>query len=122
MTQKQIAFLDAMLQCSSISNAANRAGISPNTATKYMKDTTFRAELDRRRNECLDDTVRFLQANLAMCGEALIGIIENEETPPQTKINAINTVFTNFRAMYETLDIANRLAQLEKLIEKEDEQ
>ena len=121
MTQKQIAFLQAMLQYSTITKAAEVAGISQNTATKYLKEPEFQAELNRRRGECLNDTVRFLQSKLTLCSEQLVSIIENPDTADQVKINAINSVFTNCKAMTETADIINRLEQIEKLMEAGEE-
>ena len=121
MTQKQTAFLKAMLEESTISKAADAANISRETAYKYLKDPAFKTELDKRRSECLNDTVRFLQSKLTLCSEQLVKIIENEETADQVKINAINTVFTNFKSMSETAEVITRLEQIEKLMEAEDE-
>lgn len=121
MTQKQTAFLKAMLEESTISKAADAAKISRETAYKYLKDPTFKAELDKRRSECLNDTVRFLQSKLILCSEQLVKIIENEDTADQVKINAINTVFTNFKSMSETAEVITRLEQIERLMEAGDE-
>lgn len=121
MTQKQAAFLKAMLEESTISKAADTAKISRETAYKYLKDPDFKAELDKRRSECLNDTVRFLQSKLTVCSEQLVRIIEDEDTADQVKINAINTVFTNFKSMSETADVIARLEQIEKMMEAGDE-
>lgn len=107
MTQKQSAFLKSMLEESTISKAAECAQISRETAYKYLKDPIFKAELDKRRSDCLNDTVRFLQSKLTMCSEQLVRIIENEDTADQVKINAINTLFANFKSMFEAADICS---------------
>lgn len=122
MTAKQTAFLKAMLEESTISKAVKAAGISRDTAYKYLKDPSFKAELDKRRSECLNDTVRFLQTKLTLCSEQLISIIEKEDTADQVKINAINTVFANFKAMAETADIVERLEQIEELMKSGEEE
>ena len=116
MTQKQTAFLKAMLEESTISKAAENARISRESAHKYLRDPEFKAELERRRGECLNDTVQFLQGKLLLCSEQLVKIIENECTADQVKINAINTVFSNFKSMSETANVIARLEQIEKLI------
>ena len=122
VTQKQTAFLKAMLEESTIGKAAEKAGISRETGYKYLRDESFKAELDRRRSECLNDTVRFLQSKLTVCSEQLMKIIENEETADQVKINAINTVFANFRSMSETADVIARLEQIERIMEVGDDE
>ena len=121
MTQKQNRFLLAMLEESTVSKAAEVSGISRDTAYRYLKEPEFQAELNRRRGECLNDTVRFLQSKLTLCSEQLVSIIENPDTADQVKINAINSVFTNCKAMTETADIINRLEQIEKLMEAGEE-
>lgn len=106
MTTKQTAFLKAMLEESTIKKAAEKAGISRDTAYKYLKNENFQAELNKRRSECVTDTVRFLQSKLSLCSETLVSIVENPETGAQIKINAINAIFANCKALLETTEIA----------------
>ncbi len=120
MTQKQTAFLQAMLKESTVSKAAEAAGISRETAYRYLKDADFVAELNKLRTECLNDTVRFLQGKLTLCSEQLIRIIESEDAADQVKINAINMVFANFRTMFETAEVTARLEQIEQYMRSED--
>ena len=117
MTAKQTAFLQAMLEESTITKAAERAGINRTTAYKYLKDKDFKKELNARRTECVNDTVRYLQGKLSLCNETLVSIIENPDTNDQTKINAINAIYANCKSMTETAEIITRLEQVEELIE-----
>lgn len=117
MTGKQTLFLKAMLEESTISKAADRAGITRKTAYNYLQNKDFQKELNRRRGECITDTVRFLQSKLALCNETLVSIIENPDTSDQIKINAINAIYTNCKSMTETAEIITRLEQVEELIE-----
>ena len=121
MTQKQTAFLQAMLKESTVSKAAEAAGISRETAYRYLKDSDFVTELNKLRTECLNDTVRFLQGKLTLCSEQLVKIIESEDAADQVKINAINTVFTNFKTMYETAGVVARLEQIEQYMKEGNE-
>ena len=119
MTQKQVNFLKCMLEESSITKAAGKAGISRNTAYKYLQNQEFVSELNKRRLECVSDTERFLQGKLALCGETLVGIIENPGVSEQIKINAVNSIFTNCKALTETADVLERLQQIEIALESE---
>ena len=114
MRAKQVNFLQALLTEPTITGAAEKAHISRETAYKYLKDETFKAELDKRRNECITDTVRYLQGNLALCNETLIGIIRSRSTSPQIKINAINTVYQNCRGLTELVELSSLLEQMEE--------
>lgn len=113
LTTKQTAFLKAMLEESTIKKAAEKAGISRDTAYKYLKNENFQAELNKRRSECVTDTVRFLQSKLSLCSETLVNIVENPETGAQIKINAINAIFANCKASLETTEILQKMAELE---------
>ena len=113
LTTKQTAFLKAMLEESTIKKAAEKAGISRDTAYKYLKNENFQAELNKRRSECVTDTVRFLQSKLSLCSETLVNIVENPETGAQIKINAINAIFANCKALLETTEILQKMAELE---------
>lgn len=115
MTAKQTAFLQAMLEKSTIAKAAASAGISRATAYKYLRDQFFQAELTKRRSECICDTVRFLQSSLSICSEKLLEIIQSPNTSDQVKINAINVVFANCKALTETADIIARLEHIEEV-------
>ena len=117
MTGKQAALLKALLEQSTVAKAAEVAGISRNTAFRYLKEPEFQAELAKRRSECISDTVRYLQGKLSSCSEILIDIAENTEVADQVRINAINSVFANCKAMTEISDVITRLEQVEKLME-----
>lgn len=119
MTQKQVIFLQAMLECSTISTAAKQAGISQNTATKYMKDPIFQSELNRLRSECLSSTVRYLQVNMTMCAEKIMEIVRNPDTADQVRINAINTVFQNCKSLIDTCEIEERIRQIEEMVKEQ---
>lgn len=119
MTAKQTAFLRAMLEESTISKAAEKAGINRKTAYRYLADEAFKKELDGRRSECINDAVRFLQGKLSICNETLLKIIENPNAGNQTKINAINAVYANCKAMTETAEIIERLEAIEGRVDSE---
>lgn len=117
MTGKQAKFLKSMLEESTISKAAEKAGITRKTAYNYLKNKDFKKELNRRRGELVNDAVRYLQGKLSLCNETLVSMIENPDTSNQIKINAINAIYTNCKSMTETAEIITRLEQVEEIIE-----
>ena len=117
MNAKQTAFLKAMLEESTITKASEKAGITRKTAYRYLADKEFSNELNQRRAECINDTVRYLQGKLALCGETLVKIIENPKIGAQVKINAVNAVYANCKSMTETAEILTRLESIETQIE-----
>lgn len=119
MTNKQVLFLTAMLEESTITAAARKAGISRVTANNYLKEPSFRIALDEKRAECMNDAVRYMQGKLSMCSESLVQMIQDNSTPAAVKVQAINAVFNNCRNMIETSEIIQRLNAIEKMMEDE---
>ena len=115
MNNRKNKFLMALLEESSITKAAEKAGISRPTAYKFLKDPDFQAELSERKSETIDGCIRYLQGKLALCNETLISIIEDPTTAPQVKINAINSVFATVKSMTETAELLEMSEKVERL-------
>lgn len=121
LTDKQVKFIDAYLSSKSVTEACNKLKISRSNAYKqYLNDPIVKAEISKRRSELLSDTTLYLQDKLTECSKTLIEIIKDKKTPPQVKVNAINSIFTNFNKLAETTDIMAKLTELEnRLAEQE---
>ena len=112
MTKKE-TFLQAMLQCPTVSEAAKMANIARSTAHKYMNDADFKTSLAKAKAEVLSGTATFLQQNLAVCGQELMKIVKDPKTAPAVKVQVINTVFCSAKALTETADIVQKLTEIE---------
>ena len=121
LSSKQNRFLQCLLTESTVMKAAQKAGISRSTAYKYLNDPKFKSCLDSARGECIHDTIRFLQGNFAKCSEELMKIVDNPETADQVRINAINSVFANGKALIDNYEIEERLKQIEELLQEKEE-
>jgi phage terminase small subunit len=122
LTDKQLKFIDAYLNSKSITETCKKLKISRNTAyLNYLNDPVIKAEINKRRNELINDTTLFLQDKLIECSKVLMDIIQDKETPATTKIQAINSIFNNCNKLTETNDIITKLAEIEqRLAEQED--
>lgn len=115
LTDKQIKFIDAYLNSKSVIETCNKLNISRSNAYKnYLNNQQVKNEISKRRLELLSDTTLYLQDNLKICSKTLIDIIKSKETTAQVKINAINSIFTNFNKLTETNDIMTKLIELEE--------
>lgn len=111
---KRDAFMIALLEAGTTKEAYEKAGVAPRTAYNYLKDETFKKELQARRNEVLSDSIHHLQANLATCTRVLMDIVKDAGTPASVKVQAINSVFSNYKNMSETIELRERIEKLEE--------
>lgn len=112
--KKRDEFLIAMLEATTTKQAWEMAGISRTTAYHYLGDKSFKKELQDRRNEILSHTVQYLQVNLGKCSAILMEIVEDAKTPASVKVQAINSVFSNYKNLTETIELRERIEKLEE--------
>ena len=111
---KRDAFLIALLEAGTTKEAYQKAGVPARTAYNYLKDETFKKELQARRSEVLTDSIHHLQANLTTCTRVLMEIVTDAGTPASVKVQAINSVFSNYKNLSETIELRERIEKLEE--------
>lgn len=122
MTQKQIVFLAELLQCGTVKEAYQKAGVSEATAYRWMRqDKKFREELQKRKTEMLNDVSITMQASFSDAVDELKKIIRKPDVSDQVKINAIDCLFRNARPITEQVDILNRLQAVEESLKEGEE-
>lgn len=109
LTDKQLKFIDAYFKNQSIDAVCKDLEISRATYYNYLNDDAVKQEISRVRANILNDTAKYLQNNLIECSKELISIIKSENTPLNTKISAINSVFAN------STKLTNQIILLDKL-------
>lgn len=110
---KYIKFINAYLKCTDAKSVCKECDITINTYYKYLNDKAVKKEINKQLAQILKDTTRYLQNNLNKCSNELMDIVNNKEIPPQTKINAINSIFNITIKLTEQTDIMDRLSDLE---------
>ena len=88
-------------------------GLSKNTVYKIRNDPEFQKTIRERKEAILKTSVNKMQSYLTKDVEILQGIIEDPETSPQVKINAIQTIMSQLRDWTTTTDIMKRLEALQ---------
>ena len=99
---------------SDINKVCKKLNITRPTYYKYLKDDVIQQEIYRIRLATIESTTRYLQDHLDLCSKELINIIKSNGIPPQTKINAINSVFNNCSKLTEQVDILSKLDVIEQ--------
>ena len=109
----------ALLNNTTIREAAKETGISESTAYEYLNDPEFITRYDEKRKELLTSSCHMLQAKMGRATEELIKIIEDPETATQTRLNAIDMLFRHAYRQTELMDILTRLEMLEERAQHE---
>lgn len=120
LNDKQIAFIDAYLSEQDINKVCKKLDITRPTYYKYLNDDAVKQEIYKIRIETLENTTRYLQDNLRLCSQKLIDIITSDDTAPQIKINAINSVFSNCNKLTEQVDILSKVKEIEQRLSEQD--
>ena len=121
LEDKYIKFIDTYLSSKSITETCKKLKITRSTAYRYLKEENVKAEIDKRRGELINDTTLYLQDSLQECSKQLMEIIKDQNTSPQVKINAINSIFNNCNKLTETNDILTKIASIEERLAEQEQ-
>lgn len=105
--------INAFLKYDKITDIAVATKLSRSTIKRYRDDPELQQLLTERKNEFIKIAVNRMQAFMVEGVEVLEGIIRDNETSPQVKINAIQIMFNQCKTWTETTDILERLKMLE---------
>lgn len=88
-------------------------GLSKKTCYRIRNDPEFQKVIRERKEAILKTAVNKMQSYLTKDVEILQQIIEDPETSPQTKVNAVKVLFDQLRDWTTTTDIMKRLEALQ---------
>lgn len=121
LSDKQLKFIDVYFKEQDITKICKALSITKQTYYNYINDDAVSREIFNIRCNMLSNTTNYLQSCLNECSKVLMKIIQNQETPPQVKINAINSIFNNCNKLTEQVDILAKINNIEqRLAEQED--
>lgn len=116
---KEDILVQYFLVRSNITEISRETGISRAAIYKAMERNSFKEKLMKAKQEALQNAVSYLQGNLAECANTLMQIIKDNNTSPQTKVNACQIIMSQCRTWTDEIEIINRIAVLEEVMEKE---
>ena len=116
LTQKQQAFLEAMLTTKTVEDAYKKADITRNTAYRYLSDDDWQKEYKNRRSE-LTDT---LTSQLLQLGTEAIETLESNMTDPDatpaTKNTTAKTILDYIYSNHDREQIIEELEEIREII------
>ena len=110
-SQKVIA---AMLEHSSLGDAASAAGVSERSLRRWMQDPIFETELRTARRRLLDGAINRLRASADGAVKVLDKLAHDEKAAGSVRVAAAYRLLTTALQAAELQDIGERLDELEE--------
>jgi len=113
------ALIDALARGCGTTEAAANAGVSHTTVRTRTSDPLFMKEVSKQRYRCLNRTAGILADLSASAALRLDELIRDEDTPDNVVQAACRTVLDFTMRLREGMDLDDRMAELEELVENE---
>ncbi len=108
------AILGALLSSPTVRSAAEKCGVSERTIYKRLENESFKQRYDDERKATFKRCSEALQARLAGAVEAITEVMDGESSSPQTRLNAAEAVLRHSLKFKETLELADKVEELER--------
>ncbi len=115
LSERQKQALPIFASNLTIEEACERAGISRNTFYEWLKEPQFKSELDRLRNEIVNEAVNHLKITSTKAAKTLGNLLERDDSPTVQRA-AANDVLGHVMKFMELKELEDRLADIERYI------
>ena len=116
LTQKQQAFLNAMLTSKTTDEAIEKAGIHRDTAYKYLNNDDWKKEYREQRNALTEGLTNQLQQLGAQAIQTLQENLTSPDATPATKNTTAKTILDYIYSNYDREQIIERLEEIERVL------
>ena len=121
LTLRQQKALTALLSSRTHKEAAHKAGISDRRLREYLQDPTFKREYQTRLDEILSDATKAAKNAMQPAVDTLREICEDKSRSDTARIMAARTILDAGLRMNHAVEIADRIAQLERCANVQDD-
>ena len=118
ITEKQERVIETYLQSKTISETIRKLGISRKTAYSYLDNKEIQTIIRDRKMEILKDTTLYMENNLKQASEQLIQIINDKKTPQSVRVQAINSLFSNYQRLFENIEVETQIDGIKEQLEQ----
>lgn len=118
---KQTRAMLALLEHSTIKDAAASVGIGETTLWRWLQGQDFRAAYMEARREAVKQSIAHLQNATGEAVACLRGVMNSPTASDSAKVSAARAVLELALKAVEIEDLSERLAGLEKVVEQQRE-
>ena len=105
--------IQAFLNNATVAGIARESGLAESTIRKYRADPKLQQIIRERQDAIVSEAVSTMRNNLNKSVKALIDIIDDPNTPVQTRVNAVQILLRQCGDWMNITDIQKRLELLE---------
>ena len=100
-----------------VQSAAGKAGLSPRTAQRRLKDPEFRKQLDQLRGEFFERASGMLAAAVPEAIKALLSIVQDPSQPASVHVAAAKTMSDMLMKFQDRVVLTKRVSALEQQVD-----
>jgi len=112
LTAIQVRVLTVLLDCRTITGAAEKAGVSRSTVYRWFEIPSFRAELSRAKRAIFNEALDLINANALKAAQKLIDMLDSRDTTARRQ--AATTILELGLETRQGEDLEERLLRLEE--------
>ena len=119
LTTKQAKAVEALLQEPTMARAALVAGVNERTLRRWLGDASFKAAVLAARREAFGQAIGLTQKYAPVAVASLVRVMQDEKSPPSSKVSAAAVLLKFGREGIELDDLAERVEMLERMAKGE---
>jgi len=119
LTRRQLKFVAALMESTTVAEAAHRAGIGEKTAHRYLKEPAVQNAIRAAGREQLESLTRRLRRLGQDAAETLGAAMQAEDASWSPRIKAADSVIGRLLKVSELLDLEERVTALGQAMRKE---
>ncbi len=116
LTPRQLRAIPYLVAAKNQEEGRRQAGVSKRTLWRWRKDPVFKAELDRQRNQAIEEAIEVLKSNMTRAAQTLVDLLDDENSRLRRFV-AIDIINLALKGK-EILEIEERLQVLEEQVLK----
>ena len=115
LTRRQLHVLPFLISNPTVESAAKQSGVSAKQIFDWLQQTTFRQELENRKNEGVNQAVDRLKMTASKACDTLINLLDNAQSDSIKHRVAVDMLNMTLKFI-EFKDVEQRLRKLEETI------
>ncbi len=113
LSRKQQKLIAALLEANTLTEAARAAGMSDDTARRYLAEPHVKAAYDAASKRMFDEALQGLQNSISLARQTLTRNL-GEEAPPAQQVAAAKILLDKALEVSAIAALEQRLTELEK--------